>query len=168
MQTVSRIVIRRQLRMIAWIPKPPIKINHRIEPPTRLDPLIDSVPRLLSNWQCIWLQCHVGTAEWRDGCPEHWDAEGMYSRDNLFVRLDKPVPGDGLVFYRRGCGADVVDAFEYHGVLHPGLSEYVSVDTAHSVRTKAIIQNPIATGSLVYHTNRSQRFRCRLLELIEK
>lgn len=63
----------------------------------------------------------------------------MDTRHHLLVSLDERsvdgVLGCGAAF----CGADVVYAFEDHGVFDSGVGEYVSVDSAEGIGTQTVV-----------------------------
>lgn len=85
----------------------------------------------------------------RDCCTEKGQTGGMDSSCDLLVRDDEPVTDFSLRLHVGGCDADVVDPFEDHGVLQVRLCQHVPVDATDDIRSEAIMQDAVSTGSLV-------------------
>lgn len=149
MQAVARIELGIQLRMVRRVLHDARKIKRIVELTTVQDPVVDAEPRPLPLWIAIWLQRRVRAAERRDGGAEHGNPGGMYARDDLLESLDQAVADDLLGLRVRRLVADIVDAFEDHGVLDARLGEDVAVDATHRVRPEAVCEDAVAAGGLV-------------------
>ena len=151
MKIIPRVIKRIKLCSILGIPQNSIKIDNFIKDPTRANPLVDSLPRLLSQRVRVRLDSIIRGTKGSDSRCEHWDAKCMDSCYDLLVGLDDAVTSEGLVCGRRvGC-TNVVHSFKYHGEFDTRLREDVAVDSSKGVRAEPVVEDTVSSCCLVNH-----------------
>ncbi len=130
MQIVARLQRIRQLTWHSLVPQDRVEIQNRIKGARVANEVIDFLPRLLPQTARVRLERGVaaGSRKGRDGRCEQRDVERVDPRRDLLVRGDEAVVRDCLVGDGFVRSADVVDAFEDHGVFDAHVRKDVSVD----------------------------------------
>lgn len=151
MQVIARLIRIRQLGRHALIPQHGIEIQHGIKRSRMADKLIDFQPRLFTQIARVRLQRGVATrcGKRRDGGREDGDPKSVNARRDLPVRGHEAGICEGLVGDSGGRDADVVDAFEDHGVAHAGVRKDISVDAGEDVGSEAVVEDAVAAGGEV-------------------
>lgn len=144
-KVITTIILGRELTGNLRISKKLVEIHNGIEDAAGADKLVDALPRLFALGVRVRLAGEIGRgAEGCDGCAKDGDAVGMDEADHLLVGLDEG--GIDLVLDVGGgrCTANVVYAFEDHGVLDAWVGEDVAVNTAKSIRAEAVCENTVS------------------------
>ncbi len=130
MQVVARLQRIRQLTRHSLVPHDGVEIQDCIKRARIADEVVDLLPRPLSQTARVRLERGVaaGSRKGRDGRCEQRDVERVDPRRDLLVRGDEAVVRDCLVGDGFVRSADVVDAFEDHGVFDAHVRKDVSVD----------------------------------------
>lgn len=152
-KTVSRVVGRVELRVVVWITNDSVKVNDIVKGTAVTDPVVHPVPGGLSLYIGVGLEGGVWATERGYGSGKHRDAEGVDTRNDLFVGLDQTVSDDLLRGWVGGFDSNIVDAFKDHGIFDTRLGEYVSINSADCIRSQTICEDPIATCCLVEDTD---------------
>ena len=154
MQIIPTIKLPLQLTLQLRIPQHSIEIEHLVENVTFPNPLVNSLPRLLTLGVAVGLAREIGRrAEGGDGRAEDGDSECVDAVDDLRVRLREAGVHGGLGV---GCGrrgTDVVYAFENEDVLHARVGEDVALDSTQGIRSETVSKNAISARSEVRDSN---------------
>ena len=153
MQVIPTLQRIRQLTRHALVSQLRVEVKHHVKRAGIADEVIDFLARLLAQWGCIRLQRDVVVrrGERCNGCCKQRNAEIVDPRGYLLICGDQAVVRVRLICGCVGCDADVVDAFEDHGVFDAGLGEDVAVDAGQDVGTEAVVEDSIPAGGLVDH-----------------
>jgi hypothetical protein len=147
MQVITRIPPGIQLARDLRVRQHLIQINNSVKHTRGANERVDLLPRLLPLRITVRLPGEVGRrGKRRDGRSKHRDTMGVDQCRHLAVCLRQRVVHGCLGCGRGGRAANVVDAFENHGVADARVGEHVTVDAAECVRAQTITQDAVTTS----------------------
>src|SRR6266849_7070032 len=127
-----------------------VEVDDFIKVSRSSDPFIYGLPISLAGWSRAVV---ARPGKGHDGRADDLDVIGVGARDHLFVRPDNP-PNQCFMLSRRTLAfpreqTDVVDSFKNDQVAHPGLANYIILETGQCIRSQTIGEQVVSSDPMI-------------------
>src|SRR5580658_5786363 len=150
MKMVTTIKDGQQVQRMLGIAGDLVEVDDFIKVSGRSDPFSNGLTICLAGWPRAVV---ARSGKGHDGRADDLDVMRVGARDHLFVCPDNP-PNQGSVLSRRNLAfpreqTDVVDSFKDDHVAHPGLANYIIVETGQRIRSQTIGEQVVSSDPVV-------------------